>query len=299
MITEKDKHMVYFSKWMKADYPSIYNEICEILDTCGVDHDLLLGTEDYWCRDYMPVQIDKNGHFVQFVYSPDYLKDDAKYMTDTDNVLKKMDFDDSRFQVKKSQLVVDGGNIVVCEGKSQQYVVMTDKVMNENPTYTREQIEQMLIEAFATRADGNIPKIVWLPWDPEDKCGHTDGILRYVGINADGNPVVLTNLSLYENKYAVPMRNILNGHFEVVELTLSQYDENSWAYINCLQTDSCIIVPGIGNPITDKEALEQIKSLYPQYKDKVYQVQMKNLITKWGGALNCCTWTVTDNFKNK
>lgn len=293
MIIEEYKDIVYFSKWLEVNYPSIYNQLCEILDSNDVPHYVLPYTKDYWCRDYMPVQFDMDGYFAQFVYSPDYLKDDAAHRTDTDKVLAGIKFEDSQYVITtNSPLVVDGGNIVVCYGNLDEYIVMTDKVMHENPSYTQEQIEQMLIEAFSIGIEKGNPKIVWLPWDPKDKCGHTDGILRYVGKNKEGKPVVLTNLSLYGDEFAVPMRNILQEHFEVIELKLSQYNKNSWAYINSLQTDSCIIVPGIDNPTTDREALEQIKALYPEYKNEVYQVQMNNLITKWGGALNCCTWTI-------
>lgn len=63
----------------------------------------------------------------------------------------------------------------------------------------------------------------------------------------DGKPVVLTNLSVYDDGIATQMRNILMEHFYVMELNLSEYNELSWAYINALQTRDVIIVPGIGN----------------------------------------------------
>lgn len=65
-------------------------------------------------------------------------------------------------------------------------------------------------------------------------CGHTDGILRFVGAQKDGKPVVLTNLSVYDDGIATQMRNILMEHFYVIELNLSEYNELSWAYINAL-----------------------------------------------------------------
>lgn len=53
-----------------------------------------------------------------------------------------------------------------------------------------------------------------------------------------------------------------------------------------------IIVPGLGIP-TDKEALQHIKELFPDYQDRIYQVQMPSIVKRGGGALNCLSWTFT------
>ena len=139
--------------------------------------------------------------------------------------------------------------------------------------------------------------IVWLPWDKEDTFGHTDGIVRYVGYNTLGRPKVLVNLELYDEEIAEQMYDALSEHFDVIELELSEYDDLSWAYINCLQTQDFIIIPGIGNTITDAEALKQYKELFPEYKGHIYQVQMREFIEEHGGALNCLTWTIKENYQ--
>lgn len=297
MLTEQYKDLVYFSGWLRSYYPGLYKELVDILDSNQVKHGVLPLTEDYGCRDYMPIQW---GHErgSQYIYNPDYLKDLPQYLTDADKVMKSLKTLPMR--VEKYPIVVDGGNMVFCEGSTssrdckKHYVVMTDKVMLENPGYTRSEIESVIKESFHCKD----LEIVWLPWNHSDMCGHTDGILRYVGINDSGIPIVLVNLSLYEKDHAVQMCTVLKDKFEVVNLELSEYTGLSWAYINCLQTRDVIIVPGIGNPKTDREALEQIKRLYPQYGDKVYQVQMKSFIKRGGGALNCCTWTVSEDMSD-
>ena len=42
-----------------------------------------------------------------------------------------------------------------------------------------------------------------------------------------------------------------------------------------------------------KHALEQIKKLYPFYEGRIYQVNIAPIVKKWGGALNCLSWTVS------
>lgn len=111
MITEQYKDKVYFSKWFSADYSDIYHNVCNILDENNVAHDTLSLTKDYWCRDYMPVQFACE-HFAQFRYNPDYLKDKEKFVTDS----AKVEYSGKRDNtVNHSSLVVDGGNMVLCE----------------------------------------------------------------------------------------------------------------------------------------------------------------------------------------
>ena len=300
MITEQYKDKVYFSQLLRTDYPNIYKDVCEILDANNVAHETLPLTKDYWCRDYMPVQY-ASERFSQFVYNPDYLKGKEKYITDVDKVMKKMV--GNNFIVNHSSLVIDGGNIVVGEIElpntytTNSFIVMTDKVMRENEGLSQKEIESKIRDSFIPKGCNSTSDditIVWLPWDKQDVCGHTDGILRFVGTLKDGKPVVLTNLSVYDDGIATQTRNILMEHFYVIELKLSEYDELSWAYINALQTRDVIIVPGIGNTKLDNEAMSLYSALYPDYKGRIYQVQMKEIIKEWGGALNCCTWTISE-----
>jgi hypothetical protein len=101
----------------------------------------------------------------------------------------------------------------------------------------------------------------------------------------------------FDEEIAEQMYDALSEHFDVIELELSEYDDLSWAYINCLQTQDFIIIPGIGNTITDAEALKQYKELFPEYKGHIYQVQMREFIEEHGGALNCLTWTIRENYQ--
>ena len=186
--------------------------------------------------------------------------------------------------------------MVFCKGKRKgtetQYVVMTEKIFSENPNFIKEQIECLLKCAFLAPD----LTIVWLPWDKEDIYGHTDGIVRYVGMNKSGKQKVLVNLKLYADDIAKKMYSTLAQHFEVIELKLSKYDDLIWAYINSLQTCDFIIIPGLNDDITDAEALAQYKQLFPQYEDNIYQVQMRDFIAEHGGALNCLTWTIYENY---
>ena len=220
--------------------------------------------------------------YIQFRYEPDYLKDKPQYKTNIIPVLKAMSRD---MDITQSPLIVDGGNVVVCEANSKwigscmrgrkPIVIMTEKVFQENSQIDQSEVLAILKENFYG-AD-----IVFLPWDKYDICGHTDGIIHNIG---DGK--ILVNLKVYPPEIEREMRRRLSDDFAVIDLKLSKYDENSWAYINMLQTRDVIIIPGLGLP-TDGEALSQIKELHPSYDGRIYQINIAPIIKKWGGALNC------------
>ena len=62
-------------------------------------------TKDYWCRDYMPIQV-SDTKYVRYMYAPDYLmnKHDRAYITNPDAVLAELGIETVR-----TQLVIDGG----------------------------------------------------------------------------------------------------------------------------------------------------------------------------------------------
>ena len=294
IITEKEKSKIVLSSLLERHYPELKLELWDIIGTYHKGMGTVSHTKDYWVRDFMPIQMDEYV-FVKFVYNPDYLQDKKKYITNVDKVIKNCPFAQN-YEIVDIPFVVDGGNMVFCKGKKKgketEYVVMTEKVFNENPSFSKEQIECLLKCAFQSPD----LTIVWLPWDKEDIFGHTDGIVRYVGISKSGKPQVLVNLQLYDDKIAQEMYSSLAKHFEVIELELSKYDDLSWAYINSLQTCDFIIIPGLGDEVTDAETLAQYKQLYPEYEDNIYQVQMRDFIAENGGALNCLTWTIYENY---
>lgn len=296
IYTEKEKCIVVFSTLFVRDYPELYKELAKIMSNYYRGFGEISHTKDYWVRDFMPIQINFD-RFVKFTYNPDYLQNSKKYITNVDKVLVHSRITQI-IDITNVPIVLDGGNIVFCYGCNKDnrtdFVVMTEKILSENPGISKELIECILKLAF----DEPNLTIVWLPWDKQDTFGHSDGIVKYVGITKNGTPKVLVNLELYDDDTAKQMRSALCQHFEVVDLKLSEYDELSWAYINCLQTEKFIIIPGIGNSTTDKEALRQYQQLFPDYKDNIYQVQMQDFIKKHGGALNCLTWTIGPSFRN-
>ena len=62
-IVKRTMDYVFFSENLKRYYPKVCNELAEILSKHNVCYGTLKRTADYWCRDYMPVQVDSNSLF--------------------------------------------------------------------------------------------------------------------------------------------------------------------------------------------------------------------------------------------
>jgi hypothetical protein len=180
-----------------------------------------------------------------------------------------------KVSIKYLNLIVDGGNVVKCGDT----IVMTEKVFYENEKYSREDIEEMLRNAFEC-------EIMFLPWDKSEKYGHSDGIIHYLG----DNKVLLTNYDDFDSDYYHQFKTILEQKFEVIPLhyPVKKKHEDNWCYVNYLQIGNLVIVPQLGTP-EDEMAIEQIQKALPN--TKVVGVSAIEAV-KDGGALNCLSWNI-------
>ena len=65
--------MVYFSPWLKdkkEGHPEFYQRLKDLLNGMGIESKELKSTNDYWARDYMPIQLGEN-EFLKYRYYPD------------------------------------------------------------------------------------------------------------------------------------------------------------------------------------------------------------------------------------
>ena len=274
MLTDALTNTVFLSNWLPEVCPTLYQCLTKALTDNAVRYRILDNTNDIWCRDFMPVQTDER-RFVFYSYNPDYLqaRHKRRYITDVKKV-QNIDFL-RQAQTVILDLVLDGGNVVKCGHK----VVMTEKVFAENSGRSRLEVQRLIEEAF--RCD-----IVFLPWDEHEKCGHSDGIIHYIG---DGK-ILLTNYGDLSPYFYRRFRKALETHFEVVPLkyNVKRFHARSWAYINFLQVGRLVLVPQLGIP-EDEQALQQIAEAMPHCI--VAGVPALEAVRK-GGALNCISWNI-------
>lgn len=272
MICDYQTNKVYLAEGIRH-YETVAHNLLWALYNEGIETEYLRHTaspKHIWVRDYMPIQIDKD-LFLQYRYAPDYLRNDPDYIPPYETICKGLGL-----RVKQTRLVIDGGNVV----KFRNRVIMTDKVLVENPGYTEGYIRKQLEEAFGC-------EVVLIPWDRYEMFGHADGMVRAIG----DEYLLLNNYIEIDKSLRKRILSALEWRFYVEEL---HYDRPrpsplSWAYLNFLHVNSCIFVPGLGLK-EDYAALEQIQKHYPHHK--VVLVPGCQDLVKEGGALNCVTWNI-------
>lgn len=276
MIADWETNKVYYSAWSTSDFKPELKRLREILAENDLKHWHIVGTKDYYCRDYMPIQLTKN-EFVQFTFKPDYLLNKPKrvgYVTDTDQVLKKNKFLANK-KIHKPEIILDGGNVI----KSKFKVIITDKVADDNNT-TVELVKSMLEDVLKV-------EVIIIPRYPDEETGHADGLVRF--INED--TVLTINLEQEENDWSNGFKETLReAGLKVVSLPKAKSPGLDWRYINYLHIGKTAVVPNFDND-SDKIILPFLKSLFEQNGIKMETLKANN-IAKHGGVLNCFTWNI-------
>lgn len=279
MLTNTQSDFLYLADSLNKKFPSFALALKEKLKLLDINFSELQNTKDIWCRDFMPIQIARD-RFVEFQYSPDYLKS-QKYksdITDVDAVCQRL-----KIKIVKSSIVLDGGN-VVC---SKRKVILTDKVFTDNKEKSKEEILQELRNLF------EVDTIIIIPKQPYDVFGHADGMIRFI----DDDTVLVNDFSQESAGFRTQLNKALDKHKLLqIQFTYAPSSEvnadnipsASGTYINYLHIGEKILMPVFGLP-TDEIALRQLSEIYPTYS--IVTINCEE-IAKEGGVLNCIGWNV-------
>ncbi len=279
----------YFSPWLKSlkKYQKVWWQIESALNSENELYDFVPNAADIWVRDFMPFQR-HDEEFVIYRYNPDYLQGkDSKYITNCRDAFLESGGSEvlSSSICHHTNLIIDGGNIIKCKDKfGADCVIMTTKVLYENPTLSHHEILLQLDEIFNA-------EVILIPWDVNEKYGHADGMVRSI---ADGK-LLLNCYSDMDPQFGKVLRKALSERFDLQELQFGkQYRDNSWCHLNYLELRNAILVP-IANIASDKLALQQIENISGKRCIPIYI----SPIVADGGALHCISWTMdTEIFRN-
>ena len=264
------------------------------LEKIGIMPKVLYGTEDYYCRDYMPVQIAEK-EFVQFVYRPgEYIaKDDYKRISNPTRVELETGLFSTLGQFKYSRIIMDGGNVVRAEDK----VIISDKVIEDNLL----QFDNNKV-AIQTELEKTLNcQVIIIPRYPRERTGHADGLVRFID-----NSTVIVNMEdendpkdwlnkFYGtfNLHNIEIKSFVTCAVKPEEMEKPKGKENAnGLYINFLQTCDAIVVPQFYDPKNDPIAFDQLKDAFNKSQSYSIKKMYAGDIAKYGGVLNCATWTI-------
>lgn len=279
MILPKDTNKVYFSKHLETEFAETYNSLTKILNKHQVKYDTLKGTKDIWCRDYMPIQVEKN-KFVQFRYEPTYLQDYLNLQSDPKHVNKE-----NGIKAIYSDINLDGGNVVTWADKA----IISDRLFNENPKHTD---RQKLIKEIENLLDA---EVIIIPQINCDMTGHADGMVRFVN-----NNTILGNNREEEYKYwRKGINKVLEKHdLNYIDVPFMDHkikgnsEHAIGCYINYLEVGNLIVMPIFETPDNkDQEVYDLMVNIFPE---KTIETINFNDVALKGGLLNCTTWTILE-----
>ena len=213
--------------------------------------------------------------YIEYRYDPDYLQGHEKGYRNL-KTYPDIVCDTLPNKTQKSDLIMDGGNLV----KSFDCIILTEKIVRENrQSYNENELIKKLHATF------QVEKVVLIRRNKSDRYGHADGMLRFI----DKHTVLINHD--YKTDTALQYRLKQAGlRTEFLEYKVKTKDKRNWAYLNFFQTKDLILLPEFGIE-EDHQVFEQIENFYPDYKGKIARVDMTDIV-RYGGALNCITWTI-------
>jgi agmatine deiminase len=277
MIPDNETNTVYFSNASNYDLKDEVNILKKELKDRGIECLKILGTKDYFCRDYMPVQKDMNT-FIQFRFRPDYLLNhpvNKNYVTDVNLVRRKNSFLNT-FNIINSDIILDGGNIIKWKDK----VIITDKIFDNNQNIPKVELTDRVTDLLNAH-------VIIVPKYPGEETGHADGLVRF----KDADTVITICLEDEPKEWVDEFREILsNAGLTIKSLPKvpPKEKEYSWGYINYLQVGKLIVLPKFGYK-SDTMMEEFYNEEFKGYK--VITLSAERIIGN-GGVLNCFTWNI-------
>lgn len=272
----------YFSPWLKslAKYQKVWWQIESALKAENELYEFVPNAADIWVRDFMPFQR-HDEEFVIYRYNPDYLQGkNSQYITNCrDAFLESVGGDVLSSAIcHHTNLIIDGGNIIMCKDKNgTDCVIMTTKVLYENPTLSHHEIMLQLDDIFNA-------EVILIPWDINERFGHADGMIRSIGEGI----LILNCYSDMDPQLGKALQKSLSSRFELQELIYNKrYRKNSWCHLNYLELRKAILVP-VANIASDCMALKQIEAITSK---KCIPISMAPIVAD-GGALHCISWAI-------
>ena len=281
MIPDNETNHMYFSRLITVcdEYCAFWHRLEKLLLHESIPYSFIDGTRDIWCRDYMPVQVSKT-RYVRFRYKPSYC-DNSKWRHTITN--QEVILINHEIESIDSGLIVDGGNIV----KSNNRIIMTDRIMKDNPAYSREQIISECKRLLEVDNVHIIPSMSY------DYTGHADGMVRFF----DDSTLIVADYShesaSWRKKFSIALKST---GLEIVPFPAVISDKRNkdgdltaiGCYINFARIGNTILLPQFGIP-EDIIALEETQKLFPGCT--VVPV-LSCEIAYNGGVLNCITWSI-------
>jgi agmatine deiminase len=198
MIADWDKNCVFLAAMLKARHPVLFSHLRQTLAAHRIEVRLLDKVQDFWARDYCPVQVCPSS-LVKFRYDPDYLRDEPALKTG-DEVIESF----RRLgRCSRSPIILDGGNVVGSRTKA----IVTEKIYKENPSWSRAELRDKL--QYLLQVD----QLIVIPKEPYEPFGHADALVRFI----DEDRVLVNDHAQIDPGFGERLNQVLRRHKLCIE----------------------------------------------------------------------------------
>lgn len=289
---DEQTNFVCVSEALNKKYPKIFTEMISFIVNNNIKWKVL-DSSNVWARDWMPLQVEDK--FVKFVY---------KGYGDGYSAYPWLRVSRKCYQflgkITYSNIVLDGGN---CQ-RWKDLAFITDIVFKHNPTIEKKKLIAQLEKLLQA-------KVIFVPVEPGDDLGHTDGILTPVpGGPTDKCMLLINDYSSMKqkqfSKYQQRLEKILIQNDIDFAYMPYAYDECPWMtdkkfhekfplgddynpangyYVNFLVVKNCVVLPFFGFK-KDGNAYSTIEKHFPGYNIKIIDCSE---LAQEGGLTHCTT----------
>ena len=238
---------------------------------------LLANIDDIWIRDFAPVFPSKQ---IKFKLSPSYLRKQTSRQIDRsfENWFKATGLD---YQTQ-SDIILDGGNVV--ENVEGSRVIVTDRILRDNPTLTKSTAKDKLKELLGVK------EVAIIRETPDDTTGHADGSVIWP---MDDKIILLKSPESVHREIVQELQESFPG-VQIVEIddhipntTWGNYISAHNCFVNSIVTDNNIYMP-----IFHDRYDHQMLQLFQSHTNKNIVSISAEKVAMMGGSVRCLSWQI-------
>lgn len=255
-----------------------------------------------WVRDWGPFQVTQKNHasiYYKANYCYEYYPENEKKYGEKDynagyELCALLSSLNPNTVIEDLDLYWDGGNLTHNE---VGIAVITEKLLRDNSVkYSTYETENILKNKFGFN------KIIFIPVEPYDVLGHTDGIVRFISkdkILIAQYPEEYIIGNEYLNQVKIILKKQLPSSIQIIRLQIEQPKEHSssgvysaWGnYINFLKVDDKVFFPWYKANNFGEASFKVLQKVLPECE--IIKIPGIDSLSSNGGVLNCITQTYT------
>ncbi len=246
--------------------------------------------EDIWIRDFAPIQSEEG--YLKFTYNPSYNSQFFNQWVDQSFIAYFNTIKNQSINLTFLDLKMAGCNFIY---NGQDTAITTEKLYRRNPNKTPTEINQVLQETLG------IERLVVVPEEITKAIGNLDSMVRWI----DSNRIIVNQYPKerwYLSSFIHKLHHCLKENLPHIEpLKILCFPSRTQPgnglisdgnYLQFLRTKNRVYIPIYHRPEETK-----IKAIYTNIFGKNISFIDARVIAKYGGGLNCMTWSYLSQSK--